>query len=114
LYGISKNPDTNDYILVFNWTSGNEKIDDHIHKRQLKVKDYNDVVYEWIPYNQFNEIKETSKNYSVTAYSAVWKNGPLYKKYSLSEDYARDSNKEVVLKCLHNLQDPIEFVIKEV
>ncbi|CAB5396340.1 unnamed protein product [Rhizophagus irregularis] len=114
LHGISQNPDTNDYILVFNWTSGNEKIDDHIHKRQLKIKDYNDVVYEWIPYNQFNKIEKlTRENGSITVYSAMWKNGPLYKKYSLSEDYARDSNKKVVLKCLHNLQDPIEFVINE-
>jgi hypothetical protein len=35
--------------------SGNEKIDDFIQERQLKTNK-NDVVFEWIPYNQFNEI----------------------------------------------------------
>uniref|UniRef100_U9SZN3 Uncharacterized protein n=1 Tax=Rhizophagus irregularis (strain DAOM 181602 / DAOM 197198 / MUCL 43194) TaxID=747089 RepID=U9SZN3_RHIID len=117
LYGISQNPDTNDYILVQNhiiWISGNEKIDSFIHERQLKIKDHNDVVFEWIPYNQFNEVEKTDESGSITVYSAMWKSGPLCKKYSSSENYTRDLNKEVALKCLHNLQDPIEFVINEV
>ncbi|GBC39344.2 kinase-like domain-containing protein [Rhizophagus irregularis DAOM 181602=DAOM 197198] len=61
LYGISQNPDTGDYILVQNnymWTSENEKIDDFIQERQYKINKYDDIVLEWIPYNQFSEIKE--------------------------------------------------------
>ncbi|GBC03506.1 hypothetical protein RclHR1_05160005 [Rhizophagus clarus] len=112
LYGISQNPDTNDYILVFNWTSGNEKIDDFIQERRLKVKYHNDVLFEWIPYNQFNEIKETVKNDTTVVYSAIWRNGPLYKKYQWS-NYERDSNKEVALKVLHNSQNSIELVVNE-
>ncbi|CAB5377441.1 unnamed protein product [Rhizophagus irregularis] len=109
LYGISQNPDTNDYILVLTWTSGNEKIDQFIQERQLTVNNHNDVVFEWIPYNQFNEIKEKGKNGSITAvYSAIWRNGPLH--YS---KYTRDSNKEVALKCLHNLQNPVDSLINE-
>jgi hypothetical protein len=112
LYGISQNPDTNDYILVFNWTSGNEKIDDFIQERRLKANKYYDIIFEWIPYNQFNQIKETSKNGFMTVYSAIWRDDPLqYEEYS---NYTRDSNKKVALKCLHNLQNPIEFVINEV
>ncbi|GBC10405.1 hypothetical protein RclHR1_00960022 [Rhizophagus clarus] len=113
LYGISQNPDTNDHILVFNWTSGNEKIDDFIQERRLKVNDHNDVLFEWIPYNQFNEIKETVKNDTTVVYSAIWGNGPLYKKYQWS-NYERDSNKEVALKVLHNSQNSIELVVNEV
>jgi hypothetical protein len=117
LYGISQNPDTNDYILVqnnalndTNWMSGNEKIDDFIQERQLEIYKDKDVVFEWIPYNQFNQIKEISKNGLITVYSAIWRDGTLH----CDSKYTRDSNKKVALKCLHNLQNPIEFVINEV
>ncbi|CAB5385336.1 unnamed protein product [Rhizophagus irregularis] len=114
LYGTSQSPDTNDYILVFNWTSGNEKIDNFIQEMQLKIIDHEDVVFEWIPYNQFNEIEEIGKNNSITMYSAIWRDGPLYKEYSERKCYIRDSNKEVALKFLHNSQNSTEFVINEV
>ncbi|GBC48564.1 kinase-like domain-containing protein [Rhizophagus irregularis DAOM 181602=DAOM 197198] len=115
LYGISQNPNTGDYILVQSNTinlSGNEKIDDFIQERQLKVNNYDDVVFEWIPYNQFNKIKETSKDGLITVYSAMWKDGPLYKKNRVS-NYTRDSNKKVALKCLHNLQESVDSLINE-
>ncbi|CAB4440684.1 unnamed protein product [Rhizophagus irregularis] len=108
LYGISQNPDTSDYILVLTWTSGNEKIDDFIQERQLNFNFSNDVVFEWIPYNQFNEIKKTGKNDSIAVYSAIWKNGPLQCQHNV---YTRNPNKEVALKYLHNLLDPIEYLI---
>ncbi|CAB5384099.1 unnamed protein product [Rhizophagus irregularis] len=121
LYGISQNPNTNDYILIqnnsinlTNWISGNEKIDNFIQRMQLRINDYDDTVLEWIPYNQFDKIEETGKNNFMTIYSAVWKDGPLHKMDWWSKHYTRDSNKEVALKCLHGLQDPIEFIINEV
>ncbi|CAB5384003.1 unnamed protein product [Rhizophagus irregularis] len=91
-----------------------KEIDNFIQERQLNINFYDDVVFEWIPYNQFNEIKETGKNGSITVYSAIWRNGPLYQKYQLSSYYTRDSNKEVALKCLHNLQNPVNSLINEV
>ena len=75
---------------------------------QLKFSDY---VFEWIPYSQFNEIKETGKNDLVTEYSAIRKDGPLI---YMNKKYTRDSNNEVALKCLHNSQNSIEFLIDEV
>ena len=116
MYGISQNPDTGDYILVQNnyiWASGNKKIDDFIQERQLKIEDYDDIVLEWIPYNQFNEIKETGKNGLITVFSAIWKDGLLQKEYK-SSDYTRNSNKKVALKCLHNSQESIDSLINEV
>ncbi|CAB4444116.1 unnamed protein product [Rhizophagus irregularis] len=113
LYGISQNPDTSDYILVLTWTSGNKEIDAFIQERQLNVDSHEDLVFEWIPYNQFNEIREMGKNGSITVYSALWRNGPLYKKYRWSSYHTRDSNKEVALKCLHNLQNPVDSLINE-
>ncbi|CAB5389099.1 unnamed protein product [Rhizophagus irregularis] len=111
LYGISQNPDTGDYILVLTWTSGNEKIDDFIKERQLEINDH-DIMLKWIPYNQFNNIKETCKNSLITLYSAIWTDGPLYKKNEWNY-YTRDSNKEVALKCLHNSQESIVTLIDE-
>ncbi|CAB4433368.1 unnamed protein product [Rhizophagus irregularis] len=113
LYGMSQNPDTGDYILVLIWTSGNEKIDNFIRKEQLKINDYDNIMLEWIPYKKFNKIKEISKNGLITIYSAIWKDGPLYKKYSNWSNYKRNSNKKVFLKCLHNLQESIDFLINE-
>jgi hypothetical protein len=98
---------------TFICASENEKIDEFIQEKQLKIKDYNDVVFEWIPYSQFNEIKEIDRNDLIVIYSAIWKNGPLY--YNDDDDeYIRHSNKEVALKCLHNSTNSIEFVINEV
>src|SRR5256885_14370904 len=86
-----------------NWTSGNEKIDDFIQEMQLKIDEYNDIVFEWMPYNQFSDIKEVGKDGFATVYSAIWKDGPL--KYNDDDEkYTRksDSDYQVALKCLHN------------
>ena len=112
MYGISQNTDTGDYIFVI-WTSGNEKIDDFIQEKQLEVINYDDIVLEWIPYNQFNEIMETGKNGLIIVYSAIWKDGPLYKKHR-DKNYTRDSNKKVALKYLYNSQESIDSLINEV
>jgi hypothetical protein len=119
LYGISQNPDTNDYILVqnntinlINWISGNEKIDELIQEKQLKINK-NDVIFEWISYNQFNKIEKTGSNYNMTVYSAIWKDGPL-QYYEYNDNYRRNPNKKIALKYLHTSKNPIEFVISEV
>ena len=96
-----------------NWTSGNEKIDGIIQEMQLKIDRYNDIVFEWIPYNQFSDIKEIGRGGFATVYSAIWKDGPL--KYN--EEYTRDSyysNYKVALKCLHNSQNVTDEFLNEV
>ena len=116
IYGISQNAYTKDYILVqknFTWTSRNEKIDDFIQEMQLKINDYNDIVFEWIPYNQFNDIKEIGKNSFMTIHSAIWRDGPFHYNDQY-EKYTRKLNKKVALKCLHNSQNLTEFLINKV
>src|SRR5205809_2029871 len=76
-----------------NWTSGNEKIDNLIQEIQLKINDYKDIIFEWIPYNQFNYI--TEEDY-------LWKDGPLYWEYWNKKKYIRYLNEPVALKCLNN------------
>jgi hypothetical protein len=57
-----------------NWTSGNEKVDSLIQEMQLEISKLEDIIFEWIPYNQFNNIKE---NIFTKEYLAIWKDGPL-------------------------------------
>ena len=92
-------------------SSENEKLDNFIRDMQSKIDDPSYTIFEWIPYNQFNNIKEISKDRFFTVHSAIWKDGPLYYNY---KEYIRNSNKEVVLKCLHNSQNSIELLINEV
>uniref|UniRef100_U9UYW7 Uncharacterized protein n=1 Tax=Rhizophagus irregularis (strain DAOM 181602 / DAOM 197198 / MUCL 43194) TaxID=747089 RepID=U9UYW7_RHIID len=134
--GISQNPDTGNYIIVSqdeycekcskqytnihdkwclcqnnltNW-SGNKKIDELIQEMHLKINKSDiiiSIVVEWIPYNQFINIKETAKDNNNTAiiYLAILKNGPLL--YT-NKEWIRNSYTSVVLKCL----DTNEFFSK--
>jgi hypothetical protein len=80
------------------WTSGNEKINEIIQEIQLKINKHSDIIVEWISYNQFNNIKEISKNDSTIVCSAIWRDGPLH--YDYEKEYARSFNQNVILKCL--------------
>jgi len=94
-----------------NWTSGNEKIDDFIQGMQLKIESENEIVFEWVPYNQFSDIKEIGKDNSTKVYSAVWKDGPLdYVKY----EYLRIQNEKITLKYLCNSQNISDEILNEV
>jgi hypothetical protein len=90
--------------IFINWTSGNEKIDNYIRKRR-NIDSIGDRIFEFIPYNQFVDIKEINKN---DLYSAIWKNGPLS---CYNKKWARESNKKVYLR-LHYLQNINKFLNK--
>ncbi|GES91819.1 kinase-like domain-containing protein [Rhizophagus clarus] len=135
---LNKNPDTKDHIIVFQdiycekcdqkytnlsykwcktcqikdllkWINRNEKIDNFIQERLEEINDPWDNIFEWIPYNQFNDIKKVNKDNFSTVYSAKWVDGPLFWETS-KKKYIRGSDKEVALKYLHNLQDIDEFL----
>ena len=103
-----------DYLNFFtNWASGSEKIDNFIREMQLKIDSDINMVFEWIPYNQFNYIKEIGKGGFAKVYSAKWKDGPLY--YSdIKQEYTRNQNKKVALKCLYNSQNITNEFLNEV
>jgi hypothetical protein len=84
-----------------NWTSKNEQIDKLIQEKQLSINNVYDTIFEWIPYDQFNDIKKSSN----AAYSTKWKDGPLLYNNSFytSNKYTRNfANKAVILKYLVN------------
>jgi hypothetical protein len=103
-----------DYLrqILKNWTSGNEKIDELIQEMQLKINGLSNIIVEWIPYNQFDDIKQISKDDSNTLYSAIWTDGPL--EYASKTEYKRMPNKEVTLKCLYNSRNIINEFLNEV
>ena len=89
----------NNFIIS---TSGNDEIDHFVQDKQLKIDPWS-IVFEWIPYNQFNEIKELSKNSFDAVHSAIWKDGPLH--FDYEKKWTRKSNKEVTLKCFYDTQN---------
>ncbi|UZO20636.1 uncharacterized protein OCT59_013059 [Rhizophagus irregularis] len=96
-----------------NWTSENEKIDNFIQTIQLDINRYHNIIFEWIPYNQFDIIKEIDKSDFVTVYLAVWKSGPLeYDHYK--KEYTRINNIKVALKFLSNSQNIIDEFSNEI
>ena len=81
---------------------------------QLKISNPRDIVFEWIPFNQFNNIKERGKNDFSVEHSAIWKDGgPLFYNWDKKE-YMRVSDKNVALKCLSNSQNIIDKLLSEV
>src|SRR5436309_1001487 len=105
-----------DNLKTTNLTSGNEKIDNFIQEMQLKINSGWNTVFEWIPYNQFSDIKEIDRSGFATVYSAIWKDGPLEYNKS-SQEYTRNSdclNYRIALKCLHNSQNITNEFLNEV
>ena len=80
---------------------------------QLKINNPRYIVFEWIPYNQFSDIKEIGRGGFATVYSAIWKDGRLYYGRD-SIKYTRKSNYKVALKCLHNSQNITDEFLNEV
>jgi hypothetical protein len=80
---------------------------------QLKINEHDDIVFEWIPYNQFNKIEETSKSDSTIVYSAIWKNGPLHYDDD-NKKYIREPDKKIALKCLRVSQNIANELLSEV
>jgi hypothetical protein len=80
---------------------------------QLKINDPNDIVFEWIPYNQFSNINEIKKSDSDIVYLAIWKNGSLNYNFNKYE-YTRSQNTKVALEYLHNSQNITNELLNEV
>jgi hypothetical protein len=95
-----------------NWTSESKQLNNLIQEKQLSINDYNDTIFEWIPYDQFIDIKELN---NTVIYSARWKNGPLLYNSLYDNKYIRNlGNKVVILKYLANSQDITDEFLSEV
>ncbi|GES73296.1 kinase-like domain-containing protein [Rhizophagus clarus] len=93
-----------------NWTSGNENVDKFIQEMKLKAYRHKDIPFEWIPYDQFNNIKKVGKGGFAIVYSAIWKDGP---KYHYQND-RKNLNKLIALKSLNDSQNITSEFLKEI
>ena len=96
------------------WTSGYETIDNCIQDMQLKIEHHDEIVIEWIPYNQLSDIKEIGKGDFVTENSAIWKGGPLYYSYNKNELIRKSADENVVLKYSYDSQNLTNEFLNEV
>jgi hypothetical protein len=80
---------------------------------QSKIYHPDDIVFEWILYNQFSDINEIKKSDSVTVYLAMWKDGPLSYDFNKYE-YTRSQNTKVILEYLHDSQNITSELLNEV
>jgi hypothetical protein len=80
---------------------------------QLKINVPEDIVFEWIPYNQFSNINKIVNNNFATISLAIWKDGPLG--YDLNKyKYIRSQYTKVDLKYLHNSQNITNELLNKV
>jgi hypothetical protein len=75
-----------------------------IRGMQLEINEIGDIMFEWIPYDQFNDIKEIGEEGFDKIYSAIWKDGPLYYDKYKNKYTRNQQNVKVALK-LCNLQN---------
>jgi hypothetical protein len=103
----------NKYCISCQTKCENKKINDLIQEMKLNFDHNFDyaIIFEWIPHNQFDDIKEIGKGGFSTVYSAIWKDGLLYNDIS---KWKRKPNTRVALKCLHNSQNFLDEFINEV
>ncbi|UZO16702.1 uncharacterized protein OCT59_008082 [Rhizophagus irregularis] len=91
IYGITRKPNTDGYIIVL----------------------YNEYSQEYFKECYFSDIEKIGQGGFSTVYSAVWKNGPL-RYYKDKNKWIRNSDKKVALKCLNNSQNINNEFLNEV
>ncbi|EXX51081.1 Skm1p [Rhizophagus irregularis DAOM 197198w] len=87
-----------------NWTSRNDDIDNLVQECQLKTLGPSYII-EWIPYNNFQNIKYLTKGGCSEIYTATWINGRYDKWDSKEQRLERRGRQNVVLKRLENVEN---------
>src|SRR5687767_13006464 len=64
-------------LKTTNLASVNEQIGRFVQDIELKNGYDSDILFVWIPYDQFNRNNEIGRGRLSTVYSAIWKDGPL-------------------------------------
>jgi len=131
-YGITQDPETKNYMVVFNeicekcycvcnamhfqqnfenWTSGNNVIDKFIQDVQLLAHDSYKAL-EWISYDRFYNIEYIAKGGFGKVYRANWIDGYIQDWDSKNQNWKReDQNEFVALKSLNNsINVTLEFI----
>src|ERR1051325_10100406 len=96
-----------------NWTSGNNDIDKLIQECQMKAIQP-DIIPEWIPYNNLQNIKYLTKGGFSEIYTASWIGGSYNEWDSKEKKLIRFGTGYVVLKQLENVESANRSWLEEV
>ncbi|RGB24148.1 kinase-like domain-containing protein [Rhizophagus diaphanus] len=131
-YGITRDPESRNYMVVStckekcnhicnaihfqqnfkNWTSGNNNIDKFIQDTQISDC-YTSNILEWIPYDKFlniKNVKSITKGGSTNMYEANWIDGYIDKWDYEDQNWKRkEQNMFVILTSLDNM-NVIKFI----
>ena len=96
-----------------NWTSGNDDIDNLIQQCQLETLEP-EKVFEWIPYNNLQDVKYLTEGGFSEIYTAVWIDGK-YGGWDIKEqELKRFGRQKVILKKLENVENANQNWFEEV
>ncbi|POG59845.1 kinase-like domain-containing protein [Rhizophagus irregularis DAOM 181602=DAOM 197198] len=95
-----------------NWTSGNDMIDNLIQECQMKIFAPR-LIPEWIPYNNFKNIKYLAKGGFSEIYTAIWINGNFIEWDSKEQQLKRFGEQMIVLKRLDNVENASQSWFEE-
>src|SRR6266511_3246469 len=99
---------------LFNtWTSGNEIIDNFIHRCQI-LSSLPPNILEWIPFDQFYNVEKLTEGGFSTIYTATWTRGCIEDYDENKKEFVRLENQLVVLKSLNNSSKPGKAFFNEV
>src|SRR6185369_4257982 len=99
--------------LFDTWTSGNEIIDDFIHQCQ-QLSSFPKHILEWVPFDQFEEVKKLTEGGFSTIYTAGWTKGSIVDYNENEKEFIRFGSEHVVLKRLNNSNNPGKAFFNEV
>src|SRR6185369_5508699 len=99
--------------LFDTWTSGNDIIDDFIHRCQ-QLSSLPTFILEWIPFDQFEDVEKLTEGGFSSIYTATWTRGRLCDYDENKREFIRLENLYVVLKSLNNSSDPGKSFFSEV
>ena len=94
-------------------TSGNEIIDDFIHKCQIQSSLPTHIL-EWIPFEEFKNVKKLTEGGFSTIYTATWKRGYLCDYDENKKEFDYFENQSVIIKSLNNSNNPGKAFFNEV
>ena len=101
-------------VYTFNtWTSGNKIIDDFIHKCQI-LSSLPTHILEWIPFDQFKNVKKLTEGGFSSIYTAIWTRGTIVDYDENRREFTYFGPERVVLKSLNNSNNAGKAFFNEV
>ncbi|RIA93932.1 kinase-like domain-containing protein [Glomus cerebriforme] len=98
--------------LLGTWKSGSDVIDEFIRECQSKSALPLHIM-EWIPFDQFEDIKYLSHGGFAKLYTATWKRGAILDWNEKKQKFVYQGSQKVVLKSLNNSNQPTKVFFDE-